>query len=226
MSEISIIIPVYNEENNISPLYNKLKKTLTNLKKDYEIIFIDDKSEDTTLTNLKKLAKQDKNIKIIIFDQNKGQSAALEAGFNIAIGKIVVSMDGDLQNDPGDIPKLINKLNQNNDVVCGWRHKRKDSKILKTIPSKLANYITRKSTGIKIHDVSCTLRAYKNHCIKDLNLFKGSHRLIPVILKKRGHKITEIKVTHYPRLYDSPKYNSPLRVIECIKGLLIITKKI
>lgn len=225
MKEISIIIPVYNEENNIQPLHNKLQEVLNNLKEDHEIIFIDDASTDNTLNKLNQLKKQNKNLKIISHSSNLGQSAALTTGFKQASGKIIITMDGDLQNDPEDIPNLIDKLNQGHDVVCGWRYNRQDSAIIKKIPSKLANFIVRKTTKIKIHDVSCTLRAYKNHTIKNLELFKGAHRLIPVILSKRGFKITEVKTNHKPRLYDQPKYNSPFRVFECIQGLRKVMKE-
>lgn len=224
MKYLTVIIPVYNEEQNINPLYKKLKKVLIKIKKDHEIIFIDDGSEDKTLNNLLSLQKIDPNLHIIGFKENKGQSAALQAGFHKANGSIVITMDGDLQNNPEDIPKLIEKINQGYEIICGWRYNRKDPILTKKLPSKVANYINRKTTKLKVHDSSCTLRAYKNHCIRDLKLFKGGHRLIPAILQKKGFKISEVKVNHNKRAYGKAKYNSPLRVIECITGLIKVMK--
>ena len=222
--DLSVIIPVYNEEENIKILNNKLRQALENLKKRYEIIFIDDCSQDSTLEILNELKKTDNFLRIIHFNENLGQSEALNFGFKKAKGKIIISLDGDLQNDPIDIPDLLKKLNEGYDVVCGWRYNRKDSKIIKTIPSKIANRFVRKITGIKIHDISCTLRAYRANCVKDLTLFKGGHRLIPTILSKKGYKITEIKVKHNPRIYGKAKYNSPFRVFEFISGLRKVCK--
>ncbi|MBR9705622.1 glycosyltransferase family 2 protein [Candidatus Pacearchaeota archaeon] len=224
MTYITAVIPMYNEEENISPLYKQLTKVLKKMKKPYELLFIDDGSDDKTPKYFKELKKADKHVRVITFKQNKGQSAAMSKGFSSAKGKIIITLDGDLQNDPSDIPRLIKKLETGFDVVCGWRYNRKDSKLVKKIPSKLANYISRKATKAPVHDLGCTLRAYKTECVKDLKLFKGGHRHISTILHKKGCKLAEVKVKHNPRFAGKAKYNSPFRVIECIKGLRKVVK--
>ena len=206
MTEISIVLPTYNEEESVKPLYDKLNSTLKKLNKKYEIIFIDDGSSDNTYQNLLKLKKSDKNIKIIKFRSNFGQTAAMDAGFKAAKGKIIIEMDADLQNDPTDIPKLLNKIDQGFDVVSGWRYKRQDS-FSKKIFSKLAHELRRIFTGEKIHDSGCSLKAYRKECFDNLDLYGEMHRYIPAILKWRGFKITEVKVNHKRRQYGKTKYN-------------------
>jgi glycosyltransferase involved in cell wall biosynthesis len=206
MTEISIVLPTYNEEESVKPLYDKLNSTLKKLNKKYEIIFIDDGSSDNTYQNLLKLKKSDKNIKIIKFRSNFGQTAAMDAGFKAAKGKIIIAMDADLQNDPTDIPKLLNKIDQGFDVVSGWRYKRQDS-FSKKIFSKLAHELRRIFTGEKIHDSGCSLKAYRKECFDNLDLYGEMHRYIPAILKWRGFKITEVKVNHKRRQYGKTKYN-------------------
>jgi glycosyltransferase involved in cell wall biosynthesis len=202
---LSIIIPAYNEEENIKPIYNQLKIVLKNLRKKYEIIFIDDGSNDKTFENLKNLALRNKTIKIIRFKRNFGQSAALAAGFNYAKGEIIITMDADLQNHPSDIPRLIKKLN-NADIVCGWRKNRKDPFISKRLPSFISNWLARKFTKVEIHDFGCTLRVYKRDVIKDLDIYGELHRYIPALAKAAGYSVTEVQVEHSARKHGKTKY--------------------
>jgi len=217
---LSVIIPVYNEEENIFPLFNKLKTELKNIKKAYEIIFVDDCSTDKTFFNIKRIKKENKNIVIVHSIRNNGLSSALTTGFKKASGKIVITMDGDLQNDPKDIKKLLKKLFQGYDVVCGWRYKRKDSLFIKKLPSKIFNLLIRFLFKLKIHDSSCTLRIYTKKSIKNLELTRGRHRFIPIILAKEGYKIGEVKVRHHPRKHGKAKYNSSKRFFKVIGDLI------
>jgi glycosyltransferase involved in cell wall biosynthesis len=205
MTKISIVIPIYNEEKNIEILFEELKANLPLLTKDYEIIFIDDGSEDKSPLILNKLRNK-QNVKIITFKKNFGQTAALDAGFKSAQGDIIIPMDGDLQNDPRDIPRLIIKLNEGYDVVSGWRFNRRDS-IAKKIISKGADTLRKILFRDNIHDSGCTLKAYKKECLKKLDLYGEMHRFIPALLAMKGHKITELKVNHRERKYGKTKYN-------------------
>jgi glycosyltransferase involved in cell wall biosynthesis len=218
--EISIVIPVYNEEKNIVPLYKEVKPILNSLNKDYEIIFVDDGSKDKTLEELKKIHEKDKSIKIIKFRKNFGQTAALDAGFKHASGKIIVAMDADLQNDPNDIPKLLEKINQRYDVVSGWRKKRRDS-LIKHLISRAANVLRFLIINDKIHDSGCTLKAYKKECFKDLDLYGEMHRFIPALLRWKGFKITEVVVNHRKRKFGKTKY-SITRVLKGFLDMLVV----
>jgi glycosyltransferase involved in cell wall biosynthesis len=219
---ISVIIPFYNEEENIEPLYDRLHSTLNGLDRKYEILFVDDGSTDSTFKNMQKVRAQNGNVKILKFRKNFGQSAALKAGFDHAIGNIVISMDGDLQNDPADIPGLIEKIeNEDYDVVCGWRADRKDP-LTKKITSKFANLLRKMTTGEVIHDSGCTFRAYRNGCVKGLDLYGETHRYIPAMLLWRGYRIGEVKVRHHPRKFGRTKYGL-LRVAKGFLDLIVIS---
>ena len=218
---ISIIIPAFNEEKNISCLYWDLIPVLNSFKQEYEIIFIDDGSADKTYEEILKLRNNDKNIKIIKFKKNFGQTAAWSAGFKYASGQLIVVMDADLQNDPQDIPKLIARLNEGYDIVSGWRFKRNDS-ISKKIFSRLANRLRRYLTGEKIHDSGCSLKIYKKECVQNLNLRGEMHRYITAILSWKGYKVGEIKVKHRHRKYETTKYSFS-RIFRGMMDLLLIT---
>lgn len=205
-AEISIVIPLYNEAKNIETLYTSLNQAVKTLGKETEIIFIDDGSTDETFQALLNLKKLDGSIRIIHFTRNFGQTAALSAGFDHAKGDVVITMDGDLQNDPKDMPLLLQKVEEGYDIVSGWRFKRQDKFLLRRIPSRIANWLIGLITGVKLHDSGCTLKAYRSKIIKNLRLYGEMHRFIPALASSRGAKITEVKVNHYPRIHGSSKY--------------------
>jgi len=213
--DLSIVIPIYNEQENIKILHEALNKTVKTLNLTYEIIFIDDGSNDESFKIMKEEATKDSAIKIIKFARNFGQTAAIEAGFQNSKGKIIIPMDGDLQNDPADIPLLLQKINEGYDVVSGWRKKRQDKFFSKTLPSKIANYIITKITKVRLHDYGCTLKAYKKEFLEGTRLYGEMHRFIPVYAAWHGAKVTEIVVRHNPRKFGKTKYNlsKTLRVI-------------
>ncbi|MFH0876016.1 MAG: glycosyltransferase family 2 protein [archaeon] len=217
---LSIVIPAYNEEKNVVLLYDELKKVLGKLKKDYEIFFIDDGSTDQTFENLTKLNSRDKKVRVIKLRKNFGQTAAMNAGFSAATGELIITMDSDLQNDPSDIPRLIEKINEGYDVVSGWRENRKDN-LSKRIFSVFANSIRRTLTGEKIHDSGCSLKSYRKECFDGIDLYGEMHRYIPAILSWKGYKVTEIKVNHRQRKFGKTKYNL-LRLIKGGLDLIVV----
>lgn len=205
-AKISVIIPAFNEQDNIVPLYRELKDILDSIARPYEILFVDDGSTDTTFQRMKNIRENDTSVKVIKFRKNFGQSAALQAGFDYADGTIIVTLDADLQNDPKDIPELITKLeNEDLDVVCGWRHDRQDPTSKKMF-SQLANCLRKSLTGETIHDSGCTLRAYRSECVKDLELYGELHRYIPAILQWKGYRIGELPINHRKRAFGQTKY--------------------
>jgi len=206
LEKISIIIPIYNEEGSIEKLYNKIKKEMTVVPNDYEIIYIDDGSTDNSFTILEKLNSIDSKVKIIKFRQNFGQTPAFSAGIEYSSGEIIITMDGDLQNDPADISRMLGKLNEGYDVVSGWREKRQDDLITRKIPSKIANSLLSWATGTKLHDYGCSLKVYRASVLKPLHLYSEMHRFIPAFSAFIGGKVTEMKVNHLPRIYGTSKY--------------------
>ncbi len=209
---ISIIVPVFNEEENIFPLYQEIKDAMG--KEEYEIIFIDDGSTDSTYEKIKEIHDEDRRVKCIKFTRNFGKTAALMAGFEEAKGDSIITMDGDLQNDPSDIPSMI-KMLEEYDAVNGWRYSRKDPFISKKLPSRISNIISRWATGLKLHDFNCGLKAYRKEVIRNLELFGEMHRYIPAIIAWKGYKVGEMKVKHRPRKYGKSKYG----VIRLFRGL-------
>jgi glycosyltransferase involved in cell wall biosynthesis len=203
---LSVVIPAYNEEENVPILYEKLKKVLDGLGQDYEIIFVDDGSTDGTYQRLKQLAEKDSRLKVIRFKRNYGQTAAMSAGFEHAKGDVIITLDADLQNDPEDIPILLEKLKEGYHVVSGWRKDRKDPFLSRRLPSMIANWLISKITGVHLHDYGCTLKAYRAEVVKDLELFGDMHRFLPALTKRRGAKITEVVVRHHPRMFGRSKY--------------------
>ena len=218
---LSIVIPVFNEEDNIHPMYERSSNTLKNLDHDFEIIFVNDGSDDTSKKKLDAIAIQDDHVKIIHFRRNFGQTAALMAGIDAAKGDILIPMDGDLQNDPSDIPRLLAKLDEGYDVVSGWRKDRQDKPIKRTLPSKAANWLISKISGIHLHDYGCTLKAYKKGVIKDVRLYGEMHRFIPIYAYWQGGKVTEIPVMHHPRIHGQSKYGLK-RTIKVILDLILV----
>ena len=221
MKRISIVVPVFNEEENITPLYRELKNVLGSMGTKYEVIFIDDGSNDASGETLKRLAQQDKMVKLIQFRKNFGQTAAIAAGVEHAQGEIIVTMDGDRQNDPRDIPRLLEKLEEGYDVASGWRRSRKDPFLNKGFPSALANKLISWLTGVKLHDYGCTLKAYRRNILKDIRLYGEMHRFIPVYANRFGAKIIEVPVRHHERKYGKAKYGLE-RTIKVILDLFTV----
>jgi glycosyltransferase involved in cell wall biosynthesis len=211
----SIVVPIYNEENNISELYQAITSVLDRTVQDYEIILVDDGSTDGSFSALKSIAAQDQRVKVIRFRRNFGQTAAMSAGFDVAAGDIIIPMDGDLQNDPADIPRLIDKLHDGYDVISGWRNDRKDTFITRKIPSILANALISWLTGVHLHDYGCTLKAYRREVLDGINLYGEMHRFVPALASQVGAKVAELPVNHRPRLHGTSKYgiSRTLRVI-------------
>ncbi len=203
--EISVVVPLLNEQDNIGPLYEQITQTLTDVY-EYEIVFVDDGSSDNSFDILAKLQKADAAIRVICFRKNFGQTAALSAGFAHARGKVIVAIDADLQNDPADIPKMIARLNEGFDVVSGWRKKRHDNAITRLLPSKIANWLISRITGVKLHDYGCTLKVYRREVIEETKLYGEMHRFIPALASWSGARIAEMVVNHRPRTAGTAKY--------------------
>ena len=205
LKNISIIIPVFNEESSIEPLYREIVNSLSNISDRYEIIFVDDGSTDSTLTNINSLITIDDNIVLVQLNRNYGKSDALQEGFNIAKYDYIITMDGDLQDDPNEIENLINILDEGWDCVSGWKKNRKDP-LSKTIPSYFFNTFISFFSGLKLHDFNCGIKVYKSNVIKNLNIYGGLHRYIPLLLHNNGYKVTECIVNHRAREHGITKY--------------------
>ncbi|TKB09329.1 glycosyltransferase family 2 protein [Desulforhopalus sp. IMCC35007] len=218
---LSVVIPLLNEEENIPYLYAELNEVMASIEGGYELIFIDDGSKDKSLQLLKELQEKDEHVVIINFRKNFGQTAAMAAGFDLALGEVIVTMDADLQNDPHDIPLLLEKINEGNDVVTGWRFDRKDAFINRRLPSMIANKIISKTTGVNLHDYGCTLKAFRKEVIKSVKLYGEMHRFIPAIASGMGIDFTEVKVNHRPRRFGSSKYGIS-RTIRVVLDLLTV----
>ena len=219
MKDLSVIIPVFNEAGNLPVLNSEIAKSLDRLNIDYEVIYVDDGSTDNSFEVLSEL-KSDR-VKIIEFRKNFGQTPAMQAGIDNSSGRVIVMLDADMQNDPQDIPRLLEIYNNGYDLVSGWRKKRQDN-VIRTIPSKIANKIISCFTGCKIHDTGCTLKAYNGEILRSIRLFGEQHRFIPAIFAEYSDKITEIPVNHKPRMYGKSKYNLS-RVTRVVLDLLAIS---
>ncbi len=204
--DISIVIPVYNEAENLTPLVHAVRDALTPDRRSFEVLLVDDGSTDGSAGILKDLAREFPEVRAVILRRNFGQSAAMTAGFDHARGRILVSMDGDLQNDPKDIPRIISRLNEGYDLVSGWRRDRKDPFLSRRLPSVLANRIIGMATGVRLHDYGCSLKAYRREVTDNLLLYGELHRFIPVLADLYGVKIAEMEVTHHPRTKGRSKY--------------------
>jgi glycosyltransferase involved in cell wall biosynthesis len=204
--EISIVIPLRDEEENVVPLHDELTNVLDQLGVAYEIILVDDGSVDATFERLTWIQARDSNVKVIRFTRNFGQTAAFAAGFAEARGEFIVTLDGDLQNDPRDIPEMV-ALARRKDIVSGWRRKRKDNFITRYVPSAVANWLIGIVTGVRLHDNGCSLKVYRARVVKPLKLRPGMHRYLPVIASQLGGRVAEIEVSHRPRRHGRSKYN-------------------
>ncbi len=203
---LSVIVPLYNEEDNVFPLHECLRHILQVQGFTYEIIYVDDGSTDETFPRLHQLVLNDQYVQIIQLSRNFGQTAAISAGVTHSSGSVLLFMDGDLQNDPQDIPRLLAKLNEGYDVVSGWRKKRKDAQLSRKLPSLLANGLISKVTGVSLHDYGCTLKAYRREIFQHIRLYGEMHRFIPAYAALTGAGIAEIEVTHHPRRFGTSKY--------------------
>ena len=203
---VSIVIPVFNEAENVGPLHEEITAAIKSRPEDYEIIFIDDGSSDGSLAELKKIRSLDARVKIIHFRKNFGQSAAISAGFAFCHGEVVITMDADLQNDPAHIPQLVDKIAEGFDIVNGWRKDRHDKWLTRKVPSFFGNKLISWITGTKLHDYGCTLRGFRNDVVKNLKLYGEMHRYIPALASRMGIKSTEILVNHRARKFGKSKY--------------------
>jgi len=220
-AEISIVIPLYNEEKNVEELVTSLNDIMRTIDRETEVIYVDDGSTDRTFELLSKLKETNDAMRIIRFTRNFGQTAAMSAGFDHADGKIIVTMDGDLQNDPKDISLLIQKIEEGYDIVSGWRVNRQDKLVSRKIPSRIANWMIGHITGVKLHDSGCSLKAYRSDVVKNLRLYGEMHRFIPALASSRGANIAEVKVNHHPRKQGVSKYGIS-RTIRVILDLITI----
>jgi glycosyltransferase involved in cell wall biosynthesis len=218
---ISVVIPIYNESDNIFPLYEKLAHELPLLEREFEVILVNDGSTDDSHNLLVKLSGRDTRFKVVTLRRNYGQTAAMMAGIDYAQGQIIVPMDGDLQNDPVDVRRLIEKLDEGYDVVSGWRKDRQDASLRRNFPSKIANRLISWISGVHLHDYGCSLKAYHRDVIKGVKLYGEMHRFIPIYASWRGAKVTEIPVTHHPRIHGSSKYGLE-RVGKVVLDLLVV----
>jgi len=204
---VSVVVPLYNEEESLQELYERLAKVLSGAYYEFELVFVDDGSTDRSLDVLRALREKDKRVKLLSFRRNYGKSAALSEGFRVAKGDFVVTIDADLQDNPDEIPSLIAKLDEGYDLVSGWKEKRKDP-ITKTLPSKVFNLVTSMVTGIKLHDFNCGLKAYRGEVVKNISVYGELHRFIPVLASWEGYRVTEKRVSHFERKFGKSKFGS------------------
>ena len=214
---LSVVVPLYNEEGNVAELYRRLCAVLG---PDAQMVFIDDGSTDATVERLEKASAGDTRVQLVRFRRNFGQTAALSAGIDHSRGSIIVPMDGDLQNDPADIPRLLAKLDEGYDVVSGWRVDRKDPP-LRRIPSRIANWVISLVSGVRLHDYGCSLKAYRRSVLRDVRLYGEMHRLVPIYAKWQGARVTELPVSHHPRRSGQSSYGLD-RTLKVILDLIVV----
>jgi glycosyltransferase involved in cell wall biosynthesis len=219
--EISVFLPVYNEQDNIQELNIRLTKALEALGRTYEVIFVDDGSTDQSLARLREVAASNARVRVVSLRRNYGQTAAMSAGIDHARGQILIPMDADLQNDPADIVRLLEKLDEGYDVVSGWRKDRKDQWLTRRLPSTIANKLVARLSGVELHDFGCSLKAYRRDALTDVKLYGEMHRFIPIYAGWAGARVTEIPVTHHPRLTGTSKYGLS-RTIKVVFDLITI----
>jgi len=224
--QVSIAVPLYNEEESAPVLHEQLTNVLDGLGLEYEIIFVDDGSADQTFEQLRALTRSESRIRVVRLTQNFGQTAALQAGFSMARAGIIVSMDGDLQNDPKDLSKVIGKLEEGYDAVSGWRRSRKDTFLTRKVPSWCANWMLSRITGVRLHDTGCALKAYRSPIVARLDLYSDMHRFIPILAAHSGARICEIEVNHRHRRHGTSKYglSRVWKVLLDIATLVMITR--
>jgi glycosyltransferase involved in cell wall biosynthesis len=222
MPELSLIVPVYNEEENLPILMEAICLSLQPLNREWEVIFVDDGSTDRGLDVLKRLVENDpEHVRVLVFRRNFGQTAAIAAGIDHSRGSIIILLDADMQNDPADIPILLAKLDEGYDLVSGWRKDRKDNRLTRTIPSNMANGLISRVTGVHLHDYGCTLKAYRRDSLEGFRLYGEMHRFIPVFAHSIGARITELPVRHHPRKFGKAKYGLE-RTIKVVLDLFTV----
>jgi glycosyltransferase involved in cell wall biosynthesis len=204
--ELSVVVPLYNEEESVGRLVEQLLDALRPLGVGFELVLVDDGSKDGTAAELERLAGTVPELVAVLLRRNYGQSAAMAAGFDASHAPVIVTLDGDLQNDPADIPLLLSELNQGYDLVSGWRHQRQDAAMSRLLPSRIANRLIARVTGVRLHDYGCSLKAYRREVVSDLNLYGELHRFLPALAFIEGARISEVKVNHHPRRYGQSKY--------------------
>jgi len=220
-AELSVVVPLYNEEESVRPLYEAITSAVLPLGIPFEIILVDDGSSDATAQRVDEIARMDPRVCLVKFRRNYGQTAAMAAGIAQARGEVIVTMDGDLQNDPADIATLLQKIDEGFDIVVGWRHERQDKLVSRKIPSRIANALIARATGVQIRDNGCSLKAYRAHLIKRIPLYSEMHRFIPAMASIAGPKIAQIKVRHHARRYGESKYGLS-RVYKVLLDLMVI----
>lgn len=222
----SVVVPVMNEEENVPLLHQAISEAMQTWGRSYEIVIVDDGSTDRTFPLLQEMARRDPNLRVVKFRRNFGQSAAMGAGFELARGEVIVTMDGDLQNDPQDIPMVVAELEKGYDVVSGWRKNRKDKLIIRKVPSKIANRLIRKTTQVTLHDTGCSLKAYSRDVVNKISLYGELHRFIPALARVEGARIGEVVVNHHERKFGQSKYNltRTFRVIMDLTTLNLLLK--
>ena len=218
---LSVTIPIYNEEDNVLLLYERTRDALDSLGKTWELVLVNDGSRDDSAKRLDALAAQDARVRVIHLSRNFGQTAALMAGLDHARGEIIVPMDGDLQNDPADIGSLLAKLDEGYDVVSGWRKDRKDAKFKRNLPSRIANNLISTVSGVHLHDYGCSLKAYRRTVLEGVKLYGEMHRFVPIYAAWNGARVSEIEVTHHPRIHGQSNYGLE-RVIKVVLDLVVV----
>jgi glycosyltransferase involved in cell wall biosynthesis len=218
---LTITVPIYNEVESIRPLYDKVCAAMENIGMSWELVFVDDGSRDGSSALLDVIATKDARVAVVHFPRNYGQTAAMMAGMDYARGGVVIPMDGDLQNDPADIAKLLAKLDDGFDVVSGWRKDRQDHAIKRNLPSRLANSLISRVSGVHLHDYGCSLKAYRREVLEGVKLYGEMHRFVPIYAAWNGARVAEIPVTHHPRLYGESKYGLE-RIVKVVLDLLVV----
>jgi glycosyltransferase involved in cell wall biosynthesis len=221
---LSVVVPIFNERDNVVPLHDALTHALQLYGRSYEIVLVDDGSTDGTRDVLRELAAIDPHLRLVLFRRNYGQTPAMAAGFRAARGRTIVSMDGDLQNDPADIGRLVDRLEQGFDVVCGWRRHRQDRAFTRLLPSRVANFLISRVTGARIHDTGCSLKAYRSWVVRSLHLYSDMHRFLAALGVGLGARITELPVRHHPRRAGKSKYGlgRVFRVLADLVGIKML----
>ena len=213
--DVSVIVPIFNERDSLEQLHAELVRALRTTRRSYEIVYVNDGSTDGSREVLRGIHERDANVRVMTFRRNFGQTPALAAGFERASGDVIITIDGDLQNDPADIPRLLQKIDEGYDLVTGWRRQRQDGFLLRRLPSVTANWMIRMSTNVRVHDTGCMLKAYRRDIARELRLYGEMHRFIPALAGDLGANICEIVVNHRPRIYGTSKYgiSRTLRVL-------------